>query len=175
MNNNKYSITKIIFSIILLVWGISGLKNEQNFVYISAVNLMIHEFGHFSTFFMPELFMAFAGTLMQLLVPNLFLFYFLNKRSFYSASVMLFWISVNLFYISPYIKDARSMDLPLLFQWGTHDWNYILRELNLLKYDQIIGNTVFILGIIYLLLSFVLGLYFSKKPDTSSPFKSTYN
>lgn len=165
MGKNKYSLIKILFTLGLFIWGVFGLKDKQNLLFINAVSLMIHEGGHFIFFFMPELFVFFAGTVMQLLIPNLFLFYFMRRGNFYSVSVMLFWIAINLFDISAYIKDARSMVLPLLFQNMTHDWNHILGELNLLRYDQIIGNIVFIIGIIYFLLSFILGLYFAKKKE----------
>ncbi len=165
MNKNKYSVVKILFILGLFIWGIFGLIDSKNLLFIDAVNLMLHEGGHFIFFFMPKFFVFFAGTMTQLLIPNLFLFYFMGKRSFYSASVMLFWIAVNLFHVSIYIKDARKMELPLLFQGAIHDWNYMLDRLNLLNFDQIIGNIVLIIGIIYLLLSFVLGLYYSKNRE----------
>lgn len=165
MNTNGYSIVKILFTLGLFVWGIFGLINILNIYFIYAVNIMIHESGHFIFFFMPTFFHFFAGTMMQILMPNLFLFYFIRRRSYYSASVMLFWIATNLFMIAPYIKDARTMnpDIPSLIPGGIHDWNYMLGQLNLLNYDQIIGNIVLMIGIIYLLLSLVLGIYFSKK------------
>lgn len=162
MNKNKYSFIKIAFISGLFIWGLFGIKDLTNIYFIYSVNTMIHESGHFIFFFMPQLFAFLAGTIMQLLIPNLFLFYFANRRNFYSASVMLFWIATNLFQISPYIKDATTMELPLLIDGSMHDWNYILSELNLLNCDQIIGNAVLLIGIIYLLLSFILGIYFSK-------------
>ena len=165
MNKNEYSIVKILFILGLFIWGIFGLIDSQNLLFINAVNLMLHEGGHFIFFFMPKFFGFFAGTMMQLLIPNLFLFYFMGKRSFYSASVMLFWIAVNLFDVSIYIKDARSMELPLLIQGTIHDWNYMLGRLNLLNFDQIIGNIVLVIGIIYFLLSLILGLYYSKNRE----------
>lgn len=174
MNKNKYSIVKILFTTGLFIWGIFGLKDNQNFLFIDAMDLMIHECGHFVFFFMPQLFVFFAGTMMQLLIPNLFLFYFTGKRNFYSASVMLFWIAVNLFNVSIYIKDARSMDLPPLIQGTIHDWNHILGRLNLLNYDQIIGNIVLVVGIIYLLLSLIVGLYYSKNRDGNDYLNNEY-
>ena len=170
MNKNKYSVVKILFILGLFVWGIFGLVDIQNLAYINAVDLMIHEGGHFIFFFMPDFFRFFAGTMMQILIPNLFLFYFMGKRSFYSASVMLFWIAVNLFDVSIYIKDTRKMELPLLFQGAIHDWNHMLGRLNLLNFDQIIGNMVLIVGIIYFLLSLISGLYYSKNREENDCF-----
>lgn len=162
MNKNHYSLIKIIFILIMFTYGIFGLINKQNFLLINSVDLMFHEFGHLFFFFTPELFNFFAGTIMQLLIPTVIFFYFFIQKSFYSASVVLFWISVNLFDISNYIKDARSMELPLLISGTTHDWNYILSRLNLLNYDQIIGNLIFSFGIVFFTLSIILGIYFSK-------------
>ena len=162
MNRNHYNLIKILFILVILIYGIFGLKDKQNFLLINSTDLMFHEFGHLFFFFMPELFVFFAGTIMQLLIPNIIFLYFLIKKSFYSASVILFWIAVNLFDISIYIKDARAMNLPLLIPGTVHDWNYILTRLNLLNYDQIIGNLIFSIGIMFFALSIILGIYFSK-------------
>lgn len=162
MDRSHYNLTKILFILTILIYGIFGLKDNQNFLLIDSMDLMFHEFGHLFFFFMPELFVFFAGTMMQLVIPNAFFIYFLVKKSFYSASVILFWVAINLFDISIYIKDARTMNSIPLIPGTTHDWNYILTRLNLLNYDQVIGNLIFSIGIIFFALSIILGIYFSK-------------
>ena len=158
MYENKYSAVKILFIIIIFIYGVFGIIDSQNFLLIKSVDLMFHEFGHLFFMFGGEMLHFFGGTIMQLLIPNVFLFYFFGKRKFYSCAVMLFWIAVNLFDVAIYIKDARAMDLPLLISGSTHDWNHILTVMGLIDFDLIIGNIVFGIGIIYFLLSIILGI-----------------
>jgi hypothetical protein len=58
------------------------------------------------------------------------------------------------------MADARAGDLPLLggnfghsSPYGFHDWEYLLTESNLIEYDHVLANIVFVLGIIIMLLS----------------------
>jgi hypothetical protein len=86
------------------------------------------------------------------------------RREFYSSTVSIFWLGQNMFGISVYIKDAAAMELPLVSVGGgdtIHDWNYILLKLNILAWDQVIGNIVYGLGVLIIAVSVVLGFYFS--------------
>jgi len=163
MKENQYSFIKILFILSILVYVIFGLKDRQNFFLIYGVNLIFHEFGHFFFMFGGEMLHFFGGTIMQLLIPSVIFFYFLSKKSFYSSSVVLSWIAINFFDISFYVKDARAQSLPLLIPGSTHDWNHILGVFNLLRYDQIIGNTILSFGIVIFIASIISGFYFSKK------------
>ncbi|MDQ6652389.1 MAG: hypothetical protein M3Y84_06565 [Acidobacteriota bacterium] len=59
---------------------------------IDGVNLVIHEAGHL--FFRPfgEFMMIAGGSLFQVIMPALFVGYFLYQQQFYSAALVLFWV-----------------------------------------------------------------------------------
>jgi len=134
-------------TLFLAVYGFVLLLNPGTFRLIDNVDLAIHEAGH--VFFGPfgELIGFLGGTLMQLLVPLTFLGYFLHRRDQYAASVLLWWVGQNFWNISVYIKDARSMDLPLV-GGGVHDWRVLLGETALLPHDQEIGQAAYVAGVL---------------------------
>ncbi len=79
-------------------------------------------------------------------------------------SVVLFWLGQNFINVSRYVKDAQAMNLPLVSIGGgdsIHDWNYILLKMNLLRHDRAIGNTLLGSGLLIMLLSVLLGFYYS--------------
>gem|GEM_PF-5747389 len=84
-----------------------------------------------------------------------------DSRSLW-ASVSLWWFAQNFFDIAPYINDARSGTLPLLggnighsSPYGFHDWQFILTESHLLKYDHFLARVSVIIGAVLLSVSFL--------------------
>jgi cyclophilin family peptidyl-prolyl cis-trans isomerase/HEAT repeat protein len=148
---------RIALTAILTVYGVMILHNPAQFHLIDNVDLAIHEAGH--VFFGPfgEFVGALGGTLLQLIVPVTFVGYFLYHRNQHAASVLLWWVAQNLWNISVYIKDARSLELPLV-GGGEHDWAYLLGELGLLHRDQAIGQAVFVGGVLLFAVSIIWGL-----------------
>jgi hypothetical protein len=67
------------------------------------------------------------------------------------------------------VKDAQAMALPPLSVGGgedtIHDWNYILLKLGLLRWDQVIGNILYLTGIIIITASVAWGFYHSIERD----------
>lgn len=135
------------------------LTQPAPWIFLDGVNLLIHEAGHLVFAIMGEFVTMLGGTILQLLVPMMFLGYFGLRREFFSASVMLFWVADNLINISVYMKDAQEMSLPLLVEGSIHDWNWIFGKLGLLDYAQGIGGSVFVLGEIFALVSIVGMIY----------------
>jgi hypothetical protein len=109
-------------------------------------NVVMHEAGHpvFGILGNRWLMMA-GGTLMQLLMPSLFYFYFLRNSQPKSADVCLFWFGSNFLGIGPYIADARTQALDLI-GGGEHDWTYLLGSLGLLARDTQIGASATFIG-----------------------------
>lgn len=160
-----YGRLAIFFGIIF--WGvkfaISPIENNYaNESYMHLVNLPFHEAGHI--FFRPfgSFMTSLGGTIGQLLMPLICLFVLLVKtRDTFGASVTLWWFGQNFFDIAPYINDARSLSLPLVggnfghsSPYGFHDWEYLLTESGLLRYDHLIANLSITIGIMIFVLSF---------------------
>jgi len=126
---------------------------------IDGANLLIHEAGH--VIFMPfgEYLMIAGGSLMQVILPAVFVFYFFYHGKVYSAALVMFWVGERLLNVSVYAGDSIKMQLPLLGgQDSVHDWNYLLDRAGLLaatpKIAMLIrlGGTLVILSGLYLAL-----------------------
>jgi hypothetical protein len=143
---------KALFILLLIYLTYILISSPNHWILLDGANLIIHEVGH-------PLFMAFGtfagflgGTIFQLFIPSAIFVYFILKQQLFSAGFGLFWIGENLVNISVYMKDATEMALPLVGWGAIHDWNWMFSELGILKYDQLIGNVTFVMGL------FVIGI-----------------
>lgn len=111
--------------------------------FLDGINLVIHEAGHM--LFMPfgEFLMIAGGSLLQVIMPAAFVWYFRRHAQPYSAALALFWVGQSMLNVSVYAADAVAMQLPLLGgQDSLHDWNYLLERTGQL------GGTAAIAGMI---------------------------
>jgi hypothetical protein len=136
----------------LAVWGgrlvFAGIaSNAAGESLLHLVNLPFHEAGHvlfrpFGTFVT-----SLGGTLGQLLIPLICLLVLLfRSRDPFGAAICLWWLGENFLDIAPYVNDTRAGELPLLggnfghsSPYGFHDWEFILTELGLLRYDHLLA------------------------------------
>lgn len=167
----KINYFKAGFIVLLALYGILCAVDAGGAHFLDGVNLIAHEAGHLLFSYFGEFIQVLGGTVGQLFVPIAFTVYFFMRRELYSSSVTLFWTGQNCFGISVYIKDAQAMALPLYSVGGDdpiHDWNYILGRLGLLRGDQVIGNAVFVLGIIVIIISVLWGFSLSVDRDEAA-------
>ena len=68
--------------------------------------------------------------------------------------------------LAPYVNDARSLTLPLLggntgrtSPYGFHDWEFILTELGLARYDHFLAGCSHVIGTFLMITSFLWGGY----------------
>ncbi len=157
---NKYAkFTPWIISALLLPVMIFLVFNRGEFIFIDFVNLLIHEGGHGIFRVFGKFIYTLGGSLMQLLIPSMFVVFYLLHRQIVASQISLFWLGENIFNVSNYISDARAMRLPLLGGNKVyHDWHYILNSSSLLEYDKTFGNIVFVIGILCLLFALLLPL-----------------
>jgi hypothetical protein len=112
------------------------------------VNIPFHEAGHI--FFRPfgRVMTSLGGSLMQVLMPAICLVVFLVKtRDPFAGAFSLWWMGQNFIDLAPYINDARSLSMPLLggnvgkhAPYGFHDWEFILKETGLIRFDHAIAR-----------------------------------
>ena len=94
---------------------------------------------------------------MQILLPSILVYHFYLHDYRLGVQVFLFWLGHNLINISVYAADARARQLPLLGgDYVQHDWWTMLSMLDLLEYDQIIGNIFFSLAILVFILVLIM-------------------
>jgi hypothetical protein len=148
-----------IGSLILLPVMIYYVFNMGEFTFIDYLNLLIHEGGHGIFSFFGRYIYTLGGTMMQIIIPCLFIFYFYSHRKRIGIQISLIWLGENLMNISAYAADARARLLPLLGGNKVyHDWNYLLREINLLNFDKEIGAAFYTFGIIVFIISLLMPL-----------------
>jgi hypothetical protein len=154
--------------VLLAFWTLGFLHNGIAAPYLMSsflhlVNLPFHEAGH--VLFMPfgRFLGTLGGSLLQVAVPLACGAAFLVKnRDPYGASIMLWWAGESLLDLSPYIADARALQLPLL-GGGTgaevegHDWEYLLTALGLMEHDVTLGRLAFLLGSLAMLAALAWG------------------
>lgn len=140
--------TKLSVAIPTSLYFLYYLYTSTDWHFLDNLNLIIHEAGHpiFSIFgsFLGLL----GGSLFQVLVPAVFVYYFYHRREYFSASIILFWLGQNLVNVSIYARDAVDMNLPLLGGDAVeHDWNTILGLLSLLNHTAFIANGIYAMGV----------------------------
>ena len=145
-----------IGSIVIFPPALYYTLNGGEFTFIDYLNLLIHEGGHgiFSLF--GKFIYTLGGTLMQIIVPGMFVVFYLIKRKRFGVQLFMLWLGENLLNISVYAADARARKLPLLGGNKVyHDWNWLLAQTGLLEYDYAAGYFFFALGV----LTFVAALF----------------
>lgn len=163
---------RALFFLVIFVWGLKFIFTplESNDVITSfwhLVNLPFHEVGHIVFRPFGRLITSLGGSIAQVLMPLVCMVVFLIKtRDTFAASFSLWWTGENFMDLAPYINDARSLTLPLLggntgrtSPYGFHDWEFILKETKLLRYDHVLANFAYNLGTVLMICAFAWGGY----------------
>lgn len=141
----------VVVYAVFFVWGWTFVlmdfrSNDAASSFMHSVDLVFHEAGH--VLFRPfgDFMTVLGGSLMQLIVPAVVVAAFLWKRDAFGAAVGLWWLGQNFVDLAPYIYDASRLVLPLLGGVtgadvpGYHDWNNILRRLDMLESDWLVAK-----------------------------------
>lgn len=143
-------------TVVLALYGWWCLRAPNTYRWIDSLDLAIHEAGHLLFAFGGELSTLLGGTVLQLLIPLIFVIALWRQGDRHGASVPLWWLGQNCWNVSVYIKDARTQELPLV-GGGEHDWALILGRFGWLPRDQAIGGAVYLAGLLIFLTSLALG------------------
>ena len=151
---------KIIFAVILSLYFLSIAYAPLFGSFLDMVDLPIHETGHLIFGIFGE-FIGFAGgTLFQLIVPAVFIGYFVWQESYYSASIVVFWLGQSLLNVYVYASDAVNMVLQLV-GGGIHDWNWMLTTLGMLDYTKPIAALFRIAGTLVVFAAVGASVYYA--------------
>lgn len=145
-----------LLSVALLSYGLFDLTHPARGALMDAVDLAIHETGHLVFGPFGEAIGFAGGTLIQLIMPLLFVGYFWRRGDRWAASVVLVWVAQNLGNIATYAADARAQELPLV-GGGEHDWAYLLGRAGWLSHDQGIAHGIRVAGVLLLFAATFLG------------------
>lgn len=162
---HQFDLWKTAILTITSIYFLYTAFHYSEWSFLDNVDLIIHEAGHFIFgIFGNELLAIAGGTLLQILMPFAFVIYFFITAQKFSGALTMFWLGQNFLNVSVYAQDAVQRKLPLLGGDGSvHDWNYLLRHLNLLQATDLVAVTIHNLGIAIIFLAMIGGLLFSRK------------
>ncbi len=151
----EWSVSLILLPVVIIL-----LVNSGKFIPIlDHINLLFHEGGHGVFRIFGKFIYTLGGSIMQILIPLLFIYYFYSNGIKAGTQVALVYLGQNILNISIYVSDASKMNLPLLGGNKVyHDWNYILGKLGLLTYDCVIGKVLFVSAAIIFMIAVVYPL-----------------
>ncbi len=147
-------------SIILFPIAVWLIINNGNFIpLVDHFTLLIHEGGHGVFKIFGSFIYTLGGSLMQILIAGLFIFYFYSNKKLFGVQVSLVFLAENLFNISKYAADAQAQKLPLLGGNKVyHDWHFLLSKMGILEYDYLVGYFFVTLAIISLIAALLVPL-----------------
>ena len=156
---------KLLIAVLASLYFLGCAVNPGQWHFIDNVNLFIHEGGHVVFMFFGQFLYVLGGSLMQVLLPSLFVVYFYATGQKYSAALTLFWVGENLLNVAAYAGDAIKMQMPLLFGDNSiHDWNWLLIYTGQLHHTYGIALTIRIIGTVAILIAAIGSIYYSLKP-----------
>jgi hypothetical protein len=164
---------KFIFATLMSIYFLWIAFAPMNGSFLDLVDLPVHEFGHilFSPF---GQFMSVAGgSLFQVIMPAIFVGYFLWNKKYYSASIVLFWVGQSILNVYVYVQDAVVMQIVLLggltgSEGSFHDWNYLLTETGLINSTKTIAGLIRFSGTILIIAASILSIRFSFLQDKAN-------
>ena len=161
-NIKPWAVTLLLLPIVIYY-----TLNAGQFTSIDYINVLIHEGGHGIFKIFGKFIYTLGGTLMQIIIPSMFIMFYLITRKRIGAQIFLVWLGENLMNISIYAADARAQKLPLLGGNKVyHDWTWLLSQTGLLEQDQLIGNLFYGTGILMFLIALLLPLFIREEKLT---------
>ncbi|MDD5258342.1 MAG: hypothetical protein PHD29_00020 [bacterium] len=132
---------------------VNYLRRPDYLSTLGAFNYWVHEAGHLLALPFGQFLEAISGTLLECLIPVIFLIAFLKQGEFFGASFCFGWLSTCFFYASWYISTAQRTD-----NWN-HDWYNILSCMGILMYNHQIAFLVKLAAVILMLFSIASGIW----------------
>lgn len=137
--------------------------------FLDMVDLPIHETGHLIFRILGEFMGIAGGSLFQVILPAVFVGYFVWNYKYYSASMVLFWVGQSIINVYIYAADAVVMQLVLTSgitgsEGGFHDWNYLLTSLGLIEHTKSVAGLIRLLGTVTIIAAAGLSIYFAFQP-----------
>ncbi len=160
MRHWKLAISALLLFYCLYYLHGSLVAPDTSWHFIDGVDLLIHEAGHvvFSPF--GYFIYILGGSLMQVLLPAIFVGYFITRQQFYSASLVMYWVGINFINVSVYAGDAIARQLPLITgDPADHDWHQLLSILGWLPHTDLVSHVILSFGLISIATAFCWSLY----------------
>lgn len=160
------NIPKLIFALAAFAYFGWIAWDPMQGSFLDNVDLPIHEFGHLLFRLFGEFMGIAGGSLFQVILPAVFVGYFLWQKSYYSAAIVTMWVGQSLLNVWVYAADAVVMQLVLTSgftgsEGSFHDWNYLLDRTGLLQHTKTVAGIIRFAGTITIILAGLWAIYFS--------------
>jgi hypothetical protein len=150
----------------MLIWfgymWVGMIRDPDYHVVFDAINLGIHELGHYLWMPFGEFMHFLGGSMTQCLAPLISVLLFYRQRDYFAMAFCFGWLSTSCYSLATYIADARAQALPLVTPGGgepLHDWHYMLGRLGLLNQDQLLGSMTRGVGAVSMFIFLFVGGY----------------
>lgn len=130
--------------------------------FLDMVDLPIHETGHLLFRILGEFIGIAGGSLFQVVVPAIFVGYFIWHYKYYSAAIVLFWVGQSILNVYVYAQDAATMQLETTN--GFHDWNYMLTSLGMIDHTKTVAGLIRMVGTLTITAAAVSSIYYAFQP-----------
>lgn len=128
------------------------LRREVPFWFYGVLDgftLVVHEAGHFFFHFFGRFMMFAGGSLLQVLLPCVFVFSFYRHDYRLGTQFSLLWLGQSLVSLSIYAADGKKRILPLLGDnLDGHDWHNMLSMLGLVEMAPLFGMMFYGLALV---------------------------
>jgi len=163
---------KLIFAVVLSVYFVWIAYDPMLGSFLDLVDLPIHETGHLLFRLFGEFMGIAGGSLFQVILPAVFVGYFVWREQYYSAAIVLFWVGQSILNVWVYAADAVVMRLVLTSgftgsEGSFHDWNYMLTQTGLIGSTKIVASIIRSVGTLVIIASGVFSIYYSLYPTTT--------
>jgi len=157
---------RLVLAILFTLYFVWIALDPMQGSFLDNVDLPIHEFGHLLFRPFGQFLMVAGGSLFQVIMPAIFVGYFIWQRSFYSAAIVLFWVGQSILNVWVYAADAIVMKLVLTSgftgsEGSFHDWNYLLTATGLLTSTKIVAGAIRLAGTLVIISAVVFSTYYS--------------
>ena len=164
---------KLIFAVLMSVYFLSIAYAPLNGSFLDLVDLPIHEFGHLLFRPFGEFLMIAGGSVFQIIMPAVFVGYFVWNRKYYSAAIVLLWVGQSILNVFVYAADAVVMQLVLTSgftgsEGSFHDWNYLLTATGLINSTKTVAGLIRFLGTLTIIAAGILAFYYSIYPQNET-------
>src|SRR4030095_2807336 len=164
---------KLIFASLLSIYFLWIAFDPMAGSFLDLLDLPIHETGHLVFRPFGEFIGVAGGSLFQVILPAVFVGYFLWRIQYYSAAVVMFWVGQSVLNVWIYVSDAVVMQLVLTSgftgsEGSFHDWNYLLTRTGLLGSTKIVAGIVRMIGTVVIIASVVFSIYYSLYPTSAT-------
>lgn len=159
-------IPKLVFAVFGSIYFLWIAYDPMQGSFLDLVDLPIHETGHLIFRLFGEFIGVAGGSLFQVIVPAVFVGYFVWRRQLYSAAIVLFWVGQSILNVWIYAADAVVMRLVLTSgmtgaEGGFHDWNYLLTETGLIGSTKLVAGIIRAIGTLVILAAAALSIFYA--------------